>query len=810
MNRIISLLRKVAFICVFVMTFTTDALATGITPFIYINEIMQSNINTVFAEMDFPDSWVELYNPTEEDISICQFYIGSSPNYVENYRINEDVIIHPGGYTLIYLDKEAKGKHTDFRLNSVDPGVLFLFNAEGGLLDSLSYPAMPAPNIAYARDADGAETWHYVNRPTPNSSNIGGGSDILLPQPVFSISGHVMTETESLTVSIPNTDLALPDDTRLYLTFDGNEPDTSAICVSARDTTFLIDKTTVVRARLISSSALCPPSHTESYIFHPRSTSIPIISLVTNDAYLYSGPSGIFSSDTLPGNTKPNYAYNWRRPLNMEYLGVAGDEPLFNQWGETGMFGNSTRSAKQKSMKLIANKRFGTKHFKGVFWPDLKPNINKQKAMCIRSCTTGSRIIEGFMQNWFGMHIQNLDYQAFTPAIVYINGEYKGFMGLREKSDEDYVWANYDKLEDIEMIETLTASKPASFKEIKDAILSETISFEEAASQIDMPNTADVTAIHIICSDTDWPYNNVSLWRPTEGEGKWRWIMKDMDMINVAFRCTDPLTFNYFKYLTNTGEPDSQEAVINQSASFIWPRVQFMGKLIIMPGFRDALVDRLMVFMGDFMRGDILQNYLEEQYEAFDSEITPSLQMLKAGGITTFQNAIQKDIAFFCERPNIVYQQICDFYHFGTVIPMTTKNNGMPVSINNISLTEGDFNGACFSDRAIQLNSGDEDTGWLVHVRSANSAVTSYGFRSSTIDICPKDYMSSDDKILNIEFEACAINEIPVSYIATTYKQNNNKIASTYTLEGKKTTHYTKYPYIIHYSDGHNKKVWTK
>ena len=177
---------RIIVICWFTIAWTINVFATVKKQSICINEIMQSNINTVFTEMDFPDSWVELYNPTEEDISIYHFYIGSSPNYKENFRIQEDEIIRVGGYTLIYMDKEAKGKHTDFRLNSDVSGVLFLFNAQGVLLDSLTYPAMTAPNIAYARNTDGAEIWHFVRNSTPNSPNVGEEEKVYLP-PFLSI-----------------------------------------------------------------------------------------------------------------------------------------------------------------------------------------------------------------------------------------------------------------------------------------------------------------------------------------------------------------------------------------------------------------------------------------------------------------------------------------------------------------------------------------------------------------------------------------------------------------------------------------------
>ena len=43
-----------------------------------INEIMQSNVETIMDDIkEFPDSWVELYNPTDAAINLQDYKIGT-------------------------------------------------------------------------------------------------------------------------------------------------------------------------------------------------------------------------------------------------------------------------------------------------------------------------------------------------------------------------------------------------------------------------------------------------------------------------------------------------------------------------------------------------------------------------------------------------------------------------------------------------------------------------------------------------------------------------------------------------------------
>ncbi|MBQ3945011.1 MAG: lamin tail domain-containing protein [Alphaproteobacteria bacterium] len=331
---------------------------------ICINEIMQSNIDCLMIEHDFPDSWVELYNPTDDDIALKGYFLGTTNDVMSAYQFISSDTIYAHGYFLILCDKNATELHTDFRLESTSGGTLYLFDATESLVASLSYPAMLAPNIAYGRSLDGFEEWGWELTPTPGSTNEGGFSTILLPEPIFSMKGQVMTSSASLSITMPDGDY--PDDTKIYLTTDGKEPTASSS--SGTEFTFDITENTVIRAKLISESALSRRSTANSYIFHPRTTSLPIISILTDEDYLYSDSVGILSSART--NNDYNFNYDWRRPVNTEYFDASNGSAWFNQLGEVAVGGNYTRSINfaQKSLKLYANKRFGTKNFKGTFW----------------------------------------------------------------------------------------------------------------------------------------------------------------------------------------------------------------------------------------------------------------------------------------------------------------------------------------------------------------------------------------------------------------------------------------------------------
>lgn len=677
---------------------------------ICINEIMQSNLDCYYYKHDFPDSWIELYNPTDVDIDICDYGIGLTSSYSSAYRFSVHETIKAKGWLVIPCDKQGNKLSTDFRLQSTEAGEIYLFDASGKQIDMLSHPAMPSANIAYGCNKEGQDVWGWELNPTPGEANTGGHSTILLPDPTFSMTGRVMTSPTIVTISIPEGNW--PSDTRIYVTTDGSEPTVNS--TSATKHTFDVSQTTVIRAKLISAEALSRPSLTQSYIFHPRTTTLPIVSLVTNDSYLYGSEDGILSS-ALSSDGYANYLHTWRRPINAEYLGLEGDEPLFNQISETAVGGAYSREYDQKCLKLYANKRFGTKRYNGTLWAE-KPAVTKSKSFMLRNGGNAfkrARINDAFAQCIFGRHI-DVDYQAYAPAIVYINGVYKGEFGLRERSNEDYVEANYDGLEDVEMATHLSyrpssdERNQTSFYKLYNLYRDSNSTYEQLAELMDVDNFMKTMIVEMFAENTDFPHNNVSMWRPATADGKWRWILKDLDYFAAKYNV--PANFRMLKYLVGPVSKSDFEYKYVQDTN-VKEGIKIYQKMMSFPEFREAFIDAFSTYLGDFLKPSVTLPMLESMKAEINPEIKETFKLYNLQ-ISDY-NSYMDSLRLHCRiRPSYIYREIAEFFSLGSVVPMTLSPNGAKVTINGIGLTEGDFDGAYYMNRELRLNSGANNVGW--------------------------------------------------------------------------------------------------
>ena len=711
-----------------------------------INEIMQSNIECTMDDIkEFPDSWVELYNPTDAAINLKNYKISNKNKEKKAWKL-PDMTVAAHGYVLVYCDKEGKEDnrlHADFRLESGKGCTVYLFTNQE-VVDSLpaNMKKMPAPDIAFGRKTDGADEWGYQLTATPGEANCGNICEAkhILGAPVFSEQGRVSSANSSvsLTLSLPED---APEGAYIVYTTDGREPQPSDAAAEQPKTVSLnITKTTVVRAKVCCDGWLSPMSSAQSFIFHPRTMTIPIFSVQTNDKYLNDAAIGLFANNNSKEDKK---LHDWRRPVNIEFFPTEGENSAFNQLGETRIQGGQSRGNALKSMVFYANKRFDPDHkrFSYEFFPDQKPGITEFKSFSLRDGGNDFGDLyfrDLIIQRTMAKNV-DLDWQAGHSAVLYINGEYMGMLNIRERSNEDNIYSNYDGLEDLDLIE-ISHEKinnvdqfeeefkegDADFYNNFKAFYSEKgHSMAEYEQWIDVNEYLNVIAMNFFYCNIDFPGNNIVFWRPNDDATgdlpkRFRVIVKDTDFGLGLYGRQN--SFNTIDLLYN---PDNYP---NDNWAFTTPATTLLKNMLEDADIRDLFIDKCCIFMGDFMNGkgtgatiDLIKEEAMEEFVAHRDKYNPGWGWWtdNRGDITNKFN----DAKNWAEgRPNYFYQHIGNQWNLGTPRTLTinkTKKSDIEITFNGIKLSDKVFDGKYFKDRTITLSAivteGDKTvTGWKV------------------------------------------------------------------------------------------------
>ena len=684
-----------------------------------INEIMQSNIDCVMDDInEFPDSWVELYNAGDEAVMLGQFKLGVSNNAAEAWQLPSRTI-GSHQYILLYCDKEDTGHHAPYRIDSGKSDGIWLFQ-NGEIADCvLKLKKQPAPNIADGSETDGSEKWGYQATPTPGAANCGKLCSDLLGDPVFSKPGQVFTNGGRIRLFITLPEGA-PEGTVIRYTTDGSEPTAESPVFSP----FFIGSTKVVRAKLFCDGYLSPRSTTQSYIFFPsnRALTLPVVSIVTDDKYLNDPKIGIYVDGTYQSGTE-NYRFDWRRPINFEYFETGGKASALNQLCETRIQGGATRTNPLKSLAVYANKRFGEKRFSYEFFPDQKPGLTEFKSIVLRNAGNDFDYLylrDIIAQRTMASHA-DLDWQAWRPVIVYINGVYKGIENIRERSNEDNIYTNYDGQEDVDLVENWNDLKEGDMEHLNafKAFFNEHgHTMAEYEKWMDCQEFINLMAMNVYYNNIDFPGNNIVLWRPRTDDGRWRFIAKDVDYTMHLYN-QDDYNYKYFDWLYwKEYDPNHNWGANDYEATRLFRR------LMEDADFNREFIDHMAVYMGDFLNYDGTWRVWEPMYNQIKTEY-PYHRKLYNEWWPNYNDEMDKVKTWLKKRTNFMYQHLADYYKLGSPLPFMVNitlneadREALQFVMNGVPLSEGQFVGRFFKDREVVLEgkpgNGKKVTGWNV------------------------------------------------------------------------------------------------
>ncbi len=712
-----------------ILSIITFCFAGKIKAQLIINEMMQSNIDCIMDDTnEFPDSWVELYNSGTSTVNLSQYKIGLTSNVAEAWHLPNKSIAAKG-YMIIYCDKNATGLHTDFRLESGKGGAVYLFNNDTQTDAVKEMKKQPAPNIAYGRQTDGADTWGYQVTPTPGAANCGKLCSKILDEPIFSEKGFATTgpKTISLALTMPE---GTPAGTQIRVTYDGTEPTSSSVLYTAPIT---INTTRVVRAKPFCDGYLSPRSVAQSYIYFPRDITLPVISVVTNSGYFYDDKLGIYVDGTYNSGIK-NYEYEWRRPVNVEMFEAKDVASCINQLCETRVMGGATRSNPLKSLAVYANKRFGNKRFEYEFFPDQRPGHTDYKSFQLRNA--GNDFDYLYMRDAVIQRIMaqnaDLDWQAWRPAIVYINGTYKGMLNIRERSNEDNIYTNYDGLEDIDMVENWSELKVGdldNFNKFTTFYNEHGHTMAEYEQWMDCYEYINLMAMNLYFNNQDFPGNNFVMWRPRTDGGRWRFVAKDVDFgLGLYGSAADYKTIVWLY----TPDYDSNRAWANS-----YDQTRLFRRLMEDKDFAREFIDRTAIYMGDFLNEKGTRAVWDPMYDIIKYEY-PYHRALFNQWWSDYNTELSTARNWLSARTSNFYQQLADYYSLGVPTGMVVNKSlkaddlsKVRIAFNGVTLTKGTFDGKFFAGRSVSLEGTPVDdgkvvTGWdITQVLSAGSIITS-------------------------------------------------------------------------------------
>lgn len=222
-------------------------MTTSILSFaIVINELMAANAGSVMSPAINFDSWIELYNPTEQIIDLGGMYLSDDAGNLMRWQMPSDIGTIPAkGYKVIWLgsnDIKLGQNLTDvgkyqapFKLDC-DGGGIYLSDQNGNLITSEYYPEAMS-RTSWARKTDGGDEWGWTADATPGASNATATfAATRLDAPVVDKDSQLFTSSLNVSVTIPEgttlmytTDGSLPKINQEYVN-NGNCEGTDATC----------------------------------------------------------------------------------------------------------------------------------------------------------------------------------------------------------------------------------------------------------------------------------------------------------------------------------------------------------------------------------------------------------------------------------------------------------------------------------------------------------------------------------------------------------------------------------------------------
>jgi hypothetical protein len=435
-----------------------------------------------------------------------------------------------------------------------------------------------------------------------------------------------------------------------------------------------VPRAMVVKARAFRDGFLSGPIKTAVYFVNNQESfrhDIAVVSIVTPQENLFDDDYGIYVVGSGDNANYHQTGDEWERPAFFELFDEKGDNEYSGEIG-IRIHGGTSRSFPQKSLRIYFRNEYGDSWLHHELFPG--HTVQSFKRFILRQSGHDmwqTMLRDGFMQSLLEQTHQDL--QAYRPAVLYINGEYWGIQNIRERYDKYYLETHHNADPDnIDLLAYTSLQIGQGDREhyqnmiqfIEDNGLQQQAHFEHIETLMDVDSYTDFKISEIFFYR--WDIGNIRHWRNRTPDGRWRWMMFDLDTGFGGFwSVDDPWEFNMLEYNTDADGPWIGYQGHNHNS----PTATFLlRKLLENEDYRIRFITRF----ADLLNTNFTTEEAIEKLDAMAALIRSEIpnQIDRWGEIRTkerWEDEIEYMREFACLRPNIQRNQIFEYFDLESV-----------------------------------------------------------------------------------------------------------------------------------------------
>ena len=492
--------------------------------------------------------------------------------------------------------------------------------------------------------------------------------------------------------------LTAEEGSSIYYTLDGSIPGSGS---KRYRNPITVSKVAVIRA-VAYTNGKRSKVNTQSY-FCDREYTLPIISVTSNPDNFWDYSRGIYvkgcCADTIEPYMGANFWKSWERSCNVEMYDKNG-ELCFNQQAGMSLFGGFSRALPQKSLAIIARKRYGKSKFE---YPIFDERDNKKYKSFILRNSGGdfkrTHLRDAFMTQMVAP--TGIVYQAYEPAVVFLNGEYWGIQNIREKINEHFLAQNYgvDK-DNVDILRHNGTARHGSSKNYKYLLrylrthdLSKNENVAELSTFMDIHDFIRYN-ISEVYSDNRDAGGNIRYFRERTDSAKWRWVFYDLDL-GLGNN-------NYTGYKRNTLRK------FTNANGEIWPDPAWstfiIRKLLENQNLRFEYITTTCDMLNTVMKPENATKLLDEMAAVIETEM--AFHVKKWGtSIENWRFHLNVVKTFVKERPKYFRMHLKEKFKLGNEIDISVKvpqNDVCNIEFNTLKIKE-DFKGIYFENIPVSI-----------------------------------------------------------------------------------------------------------